>query len=72
MTQLLDQALAEMQKLPESDQDAIAAVILAELADERQWAASFAASQDQLEQLANRVRQDIAAGKVRQAGIDEL
>ena len=72
MTQLLDQVLAEVQKLPDSDQDAIAAIILAELADERHWDDAFAASQEQLGRLADRVRNDIAAGKFRDVGIDEL
>jgi hypothetical protein len=72
MTQLLNDALAEVQKLSASDQDAIAAIILDELADERRWDAAFAASQDQLGDLAERARQDIAAGRVRGRGIDEL
>jgi hypothetical protein len=47
MTQLLNQALAEIQKLPDVEQDAIATIILDELSDERRWDESFAASQDQ-------------------------
>ena len=72
MTKLLDKALAEVQKLPEPDQDAIAAIILDELTDERQWDEAFSRSQEQLGRLADRVRQDISAGKVRKMGIDEL
>ncbi|MEX1232547.1 MAG: hypothetical protein WEB58_20040 [Planctomycetaceae bacterium] len=72
MTQLLDKALAEVQKLPTSDQDAIAAIILNEIADERQWDEAFAQSQDQLGRLAEHVRQQIASGKFRTMGIDEL
>jgi hypothetical protein len=34
MTQLLQQAIAEIEKLPEDEQDAIAARLLAELEDE--------------------------------------
>jgi hypothetical protein len=72
MTQLLQKALAEVQKLPDSDQDAIAAMILDELADEREWNEAFARSQQQLGRLADRVHQDIRSGRVRNAGIDEL
>lgn len=72
MTQLLSQALAEIQKLPEVEQDAIATIILDELSDERQWDEAFVASQDQLKQLVDRVRREVAAGKVRNIGIDEL
>lgn len=72
MTQLLEQAIAQLQKLPESDQDAIASLILAELADEQQWDEQFAGSQEQLSRMADRVRDDIRAGRVRHAGMDEL
>lgn len=72
MTQLLEKALAEVEKLTDPDQDAIAAMILDELADERRWDQAFARSQEQLGRLADRVRQDIRAGRVRNAGIDEL
>lgn len=58
MTQLLNQALAEIQKLPDVEQDAIATIILDELSDERRWDESFAASQDQLQRLAERVRRE--------------
>ncbi len=72
MTQLLQQAIAELHKLPDSDQDAIAALILAEIADEEQWADTFANSQDELSRMAEKVRDDIRAGRVRSTGIDEL
>lgn len=72
MTQLLEQALAEVRKLAEPEQDAIAALILEELADERRWEKSFAGSQEQLARLAAKVRDDISAGRVRGVGIDEL
>jgi hypothetical protein len=72
MTQLLEQALAQLSKLSDSDQNAIAALILDELADEQRWQESFANSQDQLAVLAERARQEIQAGRVRDIGIDEL
>ena len=72
MTQLLEQAIAELNKLPAPDQDALAALILAEINDERRWETAFANSQDQLEQMANKVRDEIRAGRVRELGIDEL
>src|SRR5207247_4340114 len=59
MTQLLEQALTEVKKLPEPEQDAIAALILEELADERRWRETFARSQEQLACLATNVREDI-------------
>jgi hypothetical protein len=72
MTQLLEKALAQVSRLPAPDQDAIASLILDELADDRQWDEAFARSQEQLGRLADRVRQDIRAGRVRNVGIDEL
>lgn len=72
MTQLMQQALAEIGKLPEAAQDAIAAIILDEIADERRWDQAFSQSQEKLAKFAERVRGDIQAGRVRDAGIDEL
>ena len=72
MTHLLEQAIARLSVLPATDQDAIAALILEELADEQRWQESFAGSQDQLAKLAERAREDIRAGRVRDGGFDEL
>jgi hypothetical protein len=63
MTELLQQAIAELEKLPEEWQNAIAERLLFELADEQAWAASFKATTDeQWDRLADRVRQQIIAG----------
>ena len=72
MTQLLEQAFSEAQKLSESDQNAIASLILDELEDERRWDSAFANSQEKLAGLATKVRADIAAGRVSHQGFDDL
>jgi len=72
MTHQLEQAIAQLSKLSDSDQDAIAALILDELADEQRWQDSFARSQGQLALLAERARREIREGRVRDIGIDEL
>jgi len=72
MTQLLEEAIREARKLPESEQNALAALILEELADDRRWDEAFANSQNQLSKLAEKVRRAIADGRVRDGGIDEL
>jgi len=72
MTQLLQQALVEVQKLSAPEQDAIAALILEEINDERRWEEAFARSQDQLSRLAAKAREDIRAGRVKSVGMDEL
>ncbi len=44
MTKLLEQALAEIEKLPLEIQNAVAARILADLTDDRAWAEGFEAT----------------------------
>ena len=53
MTRLLEKAFAEASKLPESDQEALAAWILAQLASERRWQEALADSAEELAQLAD-------------------
>ncbi len=63
MTTLLQRAIAEAEKLPAEDQDAIASRLLAEIEDERRWNDRFAATtDDQWERLVAEVRRDIATG----------
>lgn len=72
MTTLLEQALAEVKKLSETDQDAIAELILDELADDARWDAAFAQSQHSLANLAAKARAEILAGRVKRIEPDEL
>ena len=63
MTELLRRALAEVEKLPVDAQDAVATRILADLEDEVSWQTRFeATSAEQWNRLAERARQEIAAG----------
>jgi hypothetical protein len=72
MTTLLEHAITEIQKLSAAEQDAIAAVILEELADEHRWDEAFARSKDQLSRWATKVKKDIQSGRVKKTGFDEL
>ena len=63
MTQLLERAFSEAAKLPESEQDAVGSLLLAELESERKWAKSFASSQDALAQLADEALREFADGE---------
>lgn len=72
MTELLAQAIEKVHALPDTEQDAIAALILDELADEERWSVAFARSQNQLAKLADKARQDIRAGRFQEKGFDEL
>ncbi len=62
MTELLQKAIAEVSKLSDEQQDAIASRRLAELEDEKAWQASFEATTDtQWDKLAALVRQEIGS-----------
>lgn len=65
MTQLLEQALSEIAKLGDREQDALAAILLEEIASERRWASSFAGSQDTLAKLADKALAEHDAGRTR-------
>jgi hypothetical protein len=64
MTELLQQAIAQIQQLPPDQQDAIAARFLAESQDEQKWEKNFAATTDeQWDRMAAMVRQEIIKGE---------
>ena len=65
MTQLLKKALSQVAKLPASEQDAVAAIVMEELASEQRWTDSFAKSQDLLAKLAEKALIDHAAGRTK-------
>ena len=65
MTQLLERAFTEASRLTESEQDAVASLLLAELDSERRWSHSFASSQDQLAKLADEALREFATGETR-------
>jgi hypothetical protein len=63
MTQLLERALAEISKLSDTEQDAVASLLLAELDSEKRWASAFASSQDQLATMADEALREFEAGQ---------
>lgn len=65
MTELLERVIAQLKTLPADEQDAIAARLLAEMEDEQTWKAQFeSTTDDQWDQIAEMVRQEIAAGDI--------
>ena len=68
MTQLLEKAFAQAQQLPASEQDAIAAWLIEELADERRWDESFARSRHALARLAEEALTEHRAGQAVEIG----
>ena len=61
-TKALQDAFAAASRLPDEDQDSIAAAILEEVALERRWDASLRASGDALGRLADEALADLRAG----------
>lgn len=71
MTQLLEKAFAAAARLPDEEQDVVAALVLEELDAERLWDEKFARSQAQLAGLAAAALADHASGKTRPLKLDE-
>ena len=63
MTQLLEKAVAKVSALPDSEQDALASVLLSELDSERRWDQLFASSQDLLGLMAREALEEYRAGE---------
>jgi hypothetical protein len=72
MTKLLERAIAQLKTLPADEQDAIAAMILEELEDEKRWDESFARSPDVLAKLAASAIAEYHAGETQELNPDTL
>lgn len=72
MSDLMIKAIEEINKLPERDQEALAAWILDELASERKWTQLFAVSEDLLAQMADEALAEHRAGKTLPLDPDKL
>lgn len=72
MTELLEYAISRLQTLPADEQNAIAAMILEELEDERRWDEAFARSSDLLAKLAGNAMAEFRAGKTEELDPDKL
>lgn len=72
MGRLLDRVIAETAKLPEEEQEAFAAFMLAELESERRWDELFAKSQDLLAHMADEAREEYRAGLTEPLDPDKL
>ena len=65
MTKLLEKAIEQIQKLPASEQDAMATIVLEELASEDRWTESFAKSQEKLAKLAEDALAEYKSGRTK-------
>ena len=63
MTKLLKQILEQASRLPEEEQDSLAAILLEEMADEERWAKAFERSQGTLEKLAQEALEEFRRGE---------
>ena len=63
MTQALGAAIASAAKLPPDEQDALAALLVAEMESEERWSDLFSQSQGMLAELAQQALLDHADGK---------
>ena len=72
MTEMMEKALAEIRKLSDEEQDALASLILVELESERKWAKAFEESQDLLSELAEEALKEHRAGKSKLLNLDWL
>jgi hypothetical protein len=72
MTELLERAISRLQALPESEQNAIASIILEEIEDERHWDDSFSRSPDILAKLAASAMAEYHAGETQELNPETL
>ena len=64
-TQLLKKAFAEAAKLPDHEQDSLAAVVMEEMEAVRKWDDAFAGSQDLLARMADQALAEHQRGETR-------
>jgi hypothetical protein len=72
MTKLLQQVIAQIEKLPPDKQDALATLILEELEEDQRWDDSFARSPDLLAQLATEAMAEYRTGKTQELDPETL
>lgn len=72
MGRLLEQAMTEASKLPDPEQEALGAWVLAEMEAERRWGKSFSGSMDMLEQMADEAVEEHDRGLTAPLNPDDL
>jgi hypothetical protein len=72
MSKLLEQAIEEAHRLPESDQEAIGAWLLAEIESERRWDELFSRPSAAIERMAQEALDEHRAGKTTPLDPDNL
>jgi len=63
MSNLLDEAYAAAKELPEEEQEALGAVLLAEIDADRRWEELFAKPSDVIERMGDKALEDYRLGR---------
>ena len=72
MTSLLKKAFNLAQRLPDNEQDALAAVIIDEMASDLRWQKAFDGSADALDRLADEALAEYRAGETLPLDLDKM
>lgn len=72
MNTKLKRAFEKASKLPDADQEQLAAIIEFELEDEAKWDSAFAGSRPQLQRLAEEALEEYRSGRTEPADDDDL
>jgi len=72
MTRLLEKAFAEAAKLSEKEQDALAAILLTEIASEARWRRAFSESPHKLAALGDEALEEFLRGRTEPLDPDQL
>ena len=72
MTRLLEEALKRASELPPEDQDALAAIVLDELASDKRWSQQFSRTRRELSALADEALKEHRTGKTEPLDPDGL
>ena len=65
MTKLLEKAFEDASRLPQEDQDALAEMLIRDLASEERWTEAYARSQDKLAILAKEAMAEFKQGNTK-------
>ncbi len=72
MTELLEEALAKVARLPDHEQDAFARWLMNEVESEQRWPRAFETSQGRLAELARKALEDDLADRTEPLDPDRL
>lgn len=72
MTRRLEEAFRIASRLPPAEQDALAELLLAEVASEAEWDRQFAATADRLAELADEAHTEYVEGRTEPLDPDRL